>query len=154
MRVCVISVCALTVICAGALVPSGTAVGQSMEVVVASIDLPDDDDTRTLSGLRYGGKAWWVEFTSIRRDLLSEPDADPMKMVWTLTGRSGRQRPTRVQLTFMLIDGSGKTVVSAQKNGLVTAGADNYEISQKMKVKSKQWSRAKLLRIRVVFLMS
>jgi hypothetical protein len=128
--------------------------GQSMKVVVTSIDLPDDEDVRMLAGLKYGETPWFVEFTSIRRELLSDPGADPAKMSWTLTGRSHRQRPERFKLSLILEDESGKTLVSTDKNGFIKAGDEDYELTLVMKVKAKHLSRAHTIRIRVVFLMS
>jgi hypothetical protein len=145
---------AVVVICLWIVAFAGSAFGQSMEVVTATIQIPSDDEFHELSGLRYGGIRWAVEFTSVRCEFETSRDANPVKMVWTVTGRSAKQRPERFKMALMLVDESGKTLASAQKNGMIKAGDESYQMKLNMKAKAKQFSAATKLRIRVVFLMS
>jgi hypothetical protein len=154
MRVRVGAICGASVVLLLLGFLTGHVHGQSMMVVVTSIDLPDDEDVRMLPGLKYGETPWTVEFTSIRKEQLSDAGVDPVKMSWTLTAHSSRQRPERFKVAVMLVDDSGKTLASAQKNGMIKAGQEGYEMILNMKAKAKQYTAATKVRIRVVFLMS
>lgn len=138
----------LTTVCI--LMPSSPALAQAMKVAAQSIPMPTDEDPCPLTEVFYG-VTWKVEFSSIRLEMLSEPGADKVRARWTVTGVNSRPRPTRAQLSIILLDGSDKAVGTAKKSLMVKPGGEPHDIEIEMKVKAGDWERAERVKLQANF---
>lgn len=124
--------------------------GQAMKVAAQSIPMPTDDEPQPLTEVRYGA-TWTVEFDSIKLDVESEAGAEKVEAVWTVTGVNSRPRPTRAQLTVILLSADGKTVASARKSLMVKPGGEPHEYVLEMKVKREDWEGAERVKLQANF---
>lgn len=127
-----------------------TGFAQAMKVAAQSIPIPTDDRPHELSEVRYGG-TWTVEFRSIRLEIDSRADADRVEARWIVTGTNSRSRPTRAQLSVILLDSDGKALATAKKALVVKPGGDPYEYEIDMKVKQQDWQRAERVKLQANF---
>lgn len=123
---------------------------QAMKVAAESIPIPTDDEPQPLTEVRYG-VTWTVDFRSIQLEVDSEPGADKVKAVWTVTGVNSRPRPTRAQLTVILLSGDDKSLESVRKSLMVKPGGEPHEYVLEMKVKSEDWERAERVKLQANF---
>jgi hypothetical protein len=127
-----------------------TGFAQAMKVAAQSIPIPSDDKPHELTEVRYGA-SWTVDFRSIRLEIGSQADADKVEASWTVTGVNSRSRPTRAQLSVILLDADGKAVATAKKSLMVRPGGEPYEYEIKMKVKQRDWQRAERVKLQANF---
>ena len=130
------------------LVTFGTAsplFGQSMKNVVATVPLPAEGEEASLPGLRYG-YPWTTQFTSIRWAADKE-ESDRIRILWTVSGSSGRARPQRVRVEINVLDASGETVAAVVKRVIFRPSTQDQKFKIKMKVSPENWTRAEALRI-------
>ena len=130
------------------LVTFGTAsplFGQSMKNVVATVPLPEEGEEVSLPGLRYG-YPWRTEFSSIRWAVVKE-ESDRIRILWTVSGSSGRARPQRARFQINVLDASGETVASVVKRVIFRPNTKDQEFKIKMKIPLQKWTRAESLRL-------
>jgi hypothetical protein len=133
-----------------ALGSAAPASAQAMKMAGESVPLPSGDEPRPLQKVFYG-KSWKIEFTSIALRLDSEPGFDPVRALWTLTGRNTRPKPARAQLMVVLLDGGGKSLATAKKTFLIKSGGDAQPYTVEMKVPSASWARAERVSVQASF---
>ena len=119
--------------------------GQSMKNVVATVPLPAEGEEASLPGLRYG-YPWTVQFTSIRWAVDKE-ESDRIRILWTVSGSSGRARPQRARFQIDVLDASGETVAAVVTRVIFRPNTKDQKFKIKMKVPPQKWARAESLRI-------
>lgn len=150
MKRCVLARAGIAVAMLWMLAVAAPAMAQAMKVAAESIPMPTDEKPHPLTEVRYG-TTWAVEFNSIRLDITSQPGADKVEAQWTVTGVNSRSRPTRAQLTVILLDHDGKTVSSVKKALMVKPGGEPYEYVLETKVKQKDWELAERVKLQANF---
>lgn len=150
MSRCVLLRAGVLVTAACILLPAAQAEAQAMKVAAQSIPMPADEEPCPLTEVFYG-VTWRVEFSSIRLELISEPGADKVRARWTVTGVNSRPRPTRAQLSIILLDDNDKSVGTAKKSLMVKPGGEPHDIEIEMKVKASDWERAERVKLQANF---
>jgi hypothetical protein len=64
---------------------------------------------------------------------------------------NSRPRPTRAQLSVILLDGEGKAISTAKKALMVKPGGEPQEYEIEMKVKRADWEQAKRVKLQANF---
>jgi hypothetical protein len=139
----------IVIVALGATVVPELAVA-AMKMIALIVPLPVDNQPIPLSGLRYGGD-WTIEFTSVRLERVSEEGEDPIRLVWTLTGRSTRTRVQKVDLIIALVTEKKKILSSERNSVIVKSRAEHQEFIIESKVKAKAWNRATHVKIQANF---
>ncbi|MEN8164537.1 MAG: hypothetical protein ABFS37_10445 [Acidobacteriota bacterium] len=111
--------------------------------------MPAEGKEVSLPGLAYG-YPWKAEFTSMRWNV-AKKESDRIRILWTVSGASGRSRPQRARFEIDILDASGEKVGTALKTMILRPSTKEQKFKIKMKVPLQKWARVEKLRIQVNF---
>jgi hypothetical protein len=122
--------------------PTFLAAGTVMKMAVFYVSpFPDEGEEVLLKGRVYDQERRRV--SSVRLDVGSEEETDPVRSEWTFTGSNSSGQNQRVNLTCTLLDENDKPIASGRKTIFLKAGTEEQKETLKMKVRLKVWEAAK-----------
>ena len=127
------------------------AAAAAMQMASTTIGVPMDDKPVLLAGLEYPGAGWTVALTAVQLEVEPDQAADPVRVVWTMTGSSSRPMVQKVIIELHVLDSAGKKLKSVKKFVVVKSSTDHQEFPIKMKIKRADWERADKVQIKTTF---
>ena len=127
------------------------AAAAAMQMASTTIGVPMDDKPVLLAGLEYPGAGWTVALTAVQLEVEPDEAADPVRVVWTMTGSSSRPMVQKVIIELHVLDSAGKKLKSVKKFVVVKSSTDHQEFPIKMKIKRADWERAHKVQIKTTF---
>jgi hypothetical protein len=112
-----------------------------------TISIPEENETVHLERLIYKSRRFEAAVTSVRLELQSGQEADPLAARWVFTGSNNDGQVHRLEMQIRLLDEAGKQVSWFVAKHPLAAGARDQSFSVPMKVKSDDWKRARKVRI-------
>jgi hypothetical protein len=90
---------------------------------------------------------WEARVASVRLDLKSEANADPILAQWVFTGSNADAQVHRVDIQVRLLDEASKEVGWFTRKHALPPGARDYRFSVPIELKAETWKETKRVRI-------
>jgi hypothetical protein len=130
-----------------AVAPAVLVAASLMMATATTIDVPTPGEDVPLSGLRYKALQFEAKITSVRLEIHSEADADPVLADWSFQGSNSDGQMHRIELQLRMLDASGKQVAMPSHYFTVNPGAHDQVIKFETKLKAADWKATSKVKI-------
>lgn len=103
------------------------------------IDMPQPEQDTELSGLSYKAHAFEARIHSVRLEIKSAADKDPVKAQWAFAGSNTDGQMHRVEIEIRLRDASGNQLEMFTHHCTLAPGAHDQKCDMETKTSAEKW---------------